>query len=190
MNYLVHLYLCDADPDHRLGTLMGDFVKGRLLPDLPAGLARGIEHHRQVDSFAHRNEACRRSKGRIDPAFGHCRAIMVDIFYDHFMARQWQRHAGQPLPPFAREIYTLLEENFSRLPPGLQTIAPRMIAHDWLTSYQEERVVGRVLERLAARLRYPNRMAEGLPELQRNYRELEGDFEEFLAAAVVFFRPQ
>lgn len=190
MNYLVHLYLSPSDPDELLGSLMGDFVKGRLPPGLPPGFRRGIECHRRVDSFAHAHPVIRRSRQRLDSSFGHYRPILIDIFYDHYLARTWERHADRPLPDFAREIYRLLQTNLDRLPPGLQRVAPRMIAHDWLVSYREEETIGLVLERIGERLRRPNPVHLGLAELKRNYREMEGDFEDFLAAAVAFFRKE
>jgi acyl carrier protein phosphodiesterase len=188
LNYLVHLFLAEPTPENLLGNLMGDFVKGRLDDAFPPGIRRGIELHRRIDSLAQRSPACRRSRTLIDPAFGHLRGIMVDIFYDHFLARNWSRHHPRPLEAFAREVYTLLEENFSRLPAGLQQVAPRMITHDWLVSYREPAVIGRVLQRIGTRLSRPNPLAHGVGELHRHYAELEADCNAFLAEAQAFVR--
>ena len=128
------------------------------------------------------------ASGRLDDLFGPGKGILVDIFYDHFMARNWDRYSPRPLEDFAREIYTLLEADFARLPPGLQRIVPHMIGHDWLVSYRRLDIIEVVLQRISARLRRPNRLAEGLPELRRHYRSLEGDFEDFLAAAAAYVR--
>lgn len=188
MNYLVHLYLAGPTPESQLGNLMGDFVKGRLGDAWPPAVRRGIEMHRRVDHFAHDHPTYRRSRARLDPAFGHCRGVMIDIFYDHFLARNWERHHPLPLPEFARQVYGLLTEHFAILPPGLQEVAPRMIAHDWLFSYRDTATIGRVLERVSARLSRPNPLGLGMTELQRNYRELEEDCELFLVQARDFVR--
>jgi len=188
VNYLVHLLLADDTPGSLLGNLMGDFVKGRLDDTYPPAIRQGIALHRQVDVFAHHHPAYRRSKMRLAPTYGHGRGIMVDVFYDHFLARNWSRHHPLPLEAFAARVYRLLEEHFPLLPPGLQRVASRMIRHDWLVSYREIDTIGVVLERIAGRLRRPLPLGRGIDDLRRHYAELEEDCEEFLAAARAFVR--
>ncbi len=183
MNYLIHLYLSEPTDESLLGNLMGDFVKGRLEGRYSPGLRRGIKLHRRIDSFSATCPAVRRSRQRLQPGFGHYRGIMVDVFYDHFMARNWASHHPTPLPEFAQRVYQLLEEQHAQLPAGLQQVAPRMIHRNWLVSYAEVEVIGRVLERISERLSRPNPMGEGLVELKSHYAQLHADFEEFLAEA-------
>jgi acyl carrier protein phosphodiesterase len=183
LNYLVHLYLSDPTPECRLGNLMGDFVKGRLANAWAPEILRGIRQHRRVDAFAHRSPVFRRSKARIHDSFGHCKGVLVDVFYDHFLARNWIRHSAVPLERFARDIYRLLEANREILPPGLQKVAPLMIGHNWLVSYRDTQTIGRVLERISERLSRPNPIALGIGELHRHYAGLEADCELFLAEA-------
>lgn len=186
MNYLVHLLLAEDTPASLLGNLMGDFVKGRLDDTFPPAIREGIALHRQVDVFAHHHPVYRRSRLRLAPVYGHGRGIMVDVFYDHFLARNWNRHHPLPLEEFAGRIYRLLEEHFPLLPPGLQRVAPRMIRHDWLVSYRDVETIGLVLERIAGRLRRPLPLGRGVGDLRRHYGDLEGDCEEFLAEARAF----
>ncbi len=188
MNYLIHLYLSEPTDESLLGNLMGDFVKGRLEGRYSPGLRRGIMLHRRIDSFSASCPAVRRSRQRLNPDFGHCRGIMVDVFYDHFMARNWASYHQTPLPEFAQRVYQLLEKQQPQLPAGLQQVAPRMIRRNWLVSYAEVEVIGRVLERISERLSRPNPMGGGLVELQKHYAELQADFEEFLTDAEAMVR--
>ena len=188
LNYLFHLYLAEPTEASLLGGMLGDFVKGRLDDRWPEAIRRGIERHRGIDSFAQANAVARRSLRRIDPSYRHCRSILVDVFYDHFLALNWPRHAEIPLEQFARRFYRILEEHHDLLPPGLQRIAPRMIAGRWLESYRDPETVKIVLHRLAERLSRPTPLAQGGMELRRHYRELEGDFTEFLPQAVAHAR--
>lgn len=183
LNYLVHLYLADPDPLCRLGNLVGDFVKGPLDDRWQDPLRRGLRQHRLVDVFAQDHPAFRRSRQRLDPAFGLCRGILVDVFYDHFLARNWQRHHELPLADFAAGVYRDIERYLPLLPEGFQEVAPRMISHDWLTSYRRPEAVGRALERLGRRLRRPRDLGAGLTEMLRHASALEADCEEFLANA-------
>ncbi|MDO3376904.1 ACP phosphodiesterase [Geoalkalibacter halelectricus] len=183
MNYLVHLYLSDGSPGGLLGNLMGDFVKGSPDAGLAPDIRAGILQHRRIDAFAQTNPHFRRSKRRLDDRFGHCKGILVDVFYDHFLARTWRRHHPLSLEEFATQVYQLLQAHFAILPPGLQEVAPRMIEHNWLVSYRETATIERVLHRLAARLSRPTPLAEGFTELLTHYEDLGADCSAFLADA-------
>ena len=186
MNYLVHLYLAGTDPELQLGGLMGDFVKGPIPADLPAGLARGLLLHRRIDSLAQNSPHTRQSRQRLQPKFGHGRGIIIDIFYDHFLASGWAEYSATPLAEFAAGIYRLLHANHERLPSGLQHVARRMSEHNWLVSYQHREVVGRALERIAQRLSRPLPLHEAVADLVAHDDLLREDFRGFMAEAVDF----
>ena len=183
MNYLVHLYLSDPEPLCRLGNLTGDFVKGPLDASWHPELARGLQQHRQVDSFAQNSPDFRHSKRRLAARFGHYRGILVDVYYDHLLARNWDQFADRPLEVFARQVYRSIEDHRHLLPADFRRVAPRMIKHDWLVAYRDPAAVGRALERLEQRLSRPAPLASGLGELLRNDAGLEADCEAFIKSA-------
>lgn len=180
MNYLVHLYLAGPDPELQLGGLMGDFVKGPLDERYPPGIVAGLRLHRRIDSLAAVSPHCRASRQRLHPRFGHTRAVLVDIFYDHFLAVHWSEFHPRPLADFAADVYRLLENNRSLLPEGLARIAPRMAELDWLTSYRDRASVKIALERIATRLSRVTALGEGATELERCGDELREDFRSFM----------
>ncbi len=188
MNHLLHLYLVEPHPDARLGALLGDYVKGPLDRRLPDRIRQGITHHRQLDSFAETATAFRRSKRRLDPALRHCRGILVDMAYDHFLARNWEAYHDQPLEEFAASIHLLLKANQPLLPPRLQNNLPRMLATNWLVALRNLDHIENVLQRLAARLSRPNLLGSGKDELLRHHQGLETDFTAFMVEARSFFR--
>jgi len=183
----MHLHLSDPEPLVRLGNLMGDFVKGRLddLP-YPADVIRGLKQHRAVDSFSHHSPAVRMSKERIHSRFSYFRGILIDVYYDHFLASNWSQHAAGTLEEFAAETYRLLEEHHDLLPDQLRQVAPRMIQYNWLVSYRDVEIMERALARIGQRLKRDNPLAEGYEELLRNYDELEEDCARFLVEAKSF----
>jgi len=163
---------------------MGDFVKGPLEDSpYPSEIIRGLRQHRAVDSFSHLSPIVKISKNRIDPSFGYFRSIMIDVFYDHFLAANWHHHDDTTLEEFARSVYLLLEEHEAILPEGLRKIAPRMIEHDWLVSYRETWVMERALKRISERLSRKNPLAGGFSELLKNYDKLQIDCARFLSEA-------
>ncbi len=183
MNYLVHLYLAGDQPGHLLGALMGDFVKGPLPEYYQGSLREGLQLHRKIDAYCIDQPDCRRSRQRIDVSFGHLRAIMVDIFYDHLLARHWREHHPLSLQVYAGHVYRLLEKNYDRLPAAMRPVVDRMIAMDWLCGYADLATVETVLQRIGKRLSRPNRLGEGLNQLTDNYLALASDCRGFLTAA-------
>lgn len=184
MNYLVHLYLSDLEPEIRLGNLAGDFVKGRLEEmNINPGLMRGLRQHRAVDSFSHTSQAVRSSKQRLRPEYRLYKPIMVDIFYDHLLAAHWSEFHPQPLAEFAAEVYRLFEVFADILPQEFRPVARRMASRDWLSSYAQKDVVSLVLERIGTRIRGGEIMGEGLYDLDKHYCELFEDCRRFLRDA-------
>ena len=190
MNYLVHLYLAGEDVELQLGGMMGDFVKGPIPADVPEKLALGLHLHRRIDSLAQTSPHTRQSRQRLQPKFGHGRGIIIDIFYDHFLAANWADHASEPLESYAAGVYRLLQENHQQLPPGLQQVAPRMIEYNWLVSYQHRAVVGKALQRIAQRLSRPLPLGEGVDDLSAHEASFRQDFKGFMAEAADFVKQE
>jgi acyl carrier protein phosphodiesterase len=190
LNYLVHLYLSGPDPEIQLGGLMGDFVKGRIPTDYPEKIALGLHLHRRIDSLAQNSPHTRRSRQRLDPKFGHGRGIIVDIFYDHFLAANWRDYSTSHLTSYAADVYELLQASHLQLPHGLQQVAPRMIEYNWLVSYQHREVVGKALQRIAQRLSRPLPLAEGVDDLDTHEVSLRQDFAGFMDEAKIFVQEE
>ena len=190
MNYLVHLYLAGADPELQLGGLMGDFVKGPIPAGYPEKLALGLRLHRRIDSLAQNSPYTRQSRQRLDPKFGHGRGIIVDIFYDHFLAVNWSDYSPESLASYAEKVYRLLQGQHAQLPAGLQQVALRMIKHNWLVSYQYRAVVGKALQSISRRLSRPLPLGEGIEDLAPHEVLFRHDFEGFMSEATDFVKKE
>lgn len=190
MNYLAHALLAGPDDDYRLGGLLGDFVKGPLANaggHLPENVLAGIVLHRRIDSFADAHAAFRASRGRVSAERRRYSGIMIDLFYDHFLARHWASFSAQPLPSFAANVYTLLASQADLLPKKLAEILPCMRRDDWLGSYRELSGVSLALDRMAEhRLKRANPLGGAGAELAAAYRDFERDFLDFFPAALAF----
>ena len=178
MNFLAHLYLSGSDHGLIVGNLLGDFVKGRLRGDYPVAIERGIELHRRIDSFSSLNTHFLLSKRRIDPSFGHYRGVMVDLFYDHFLSKQWSDYSDIGFNMFISNTRMIVEEYRNFLPERLKPLIPYIFS-ELLPSYREIAGISRALVRMSARLKRINRLGDGGVELEGNYNELRGDFHQF-----------
>jgi acyl carrier protein phosphodiesterase len=186
MNYLAHLYCSPPHEDAWLGSLLGDFVKGAIGERFAPPVAAAIRLHRELDSFTDAHAAVQRSKSRVSGARRRYAGIMIDMFYDHFLARSWQEFHDEPLKAFSARIYALLERRHAELPEKMQLVAQRMATHDWFGSYARAATIHGALDRIAARLRRANRLAGGGEELLSDYAGFEADFRAFLPEARAF----
>lgn len=187
MNFLAHAYLAGPDPADRLGGMLGDFVKGPLPAGLPGAVAAGVSLHRRIDSFADTHPAFRASRARVSAERRRYAGVMVDLFYDHFLARRWAEFSPEALEDFTAGTYALLARHAALLPPRLAQIFPYMRREDWLGSYRELASVGEALDNMSRhRLTRPNRLAGAARELEAEYDAFERDFRAFLPDALAF----
>ncbi len=179
MNYLAHLLLADQSPASLVGGLLGDFAKGLDVSSLPEAVRAALLQHRRIDAFTDSHETVRRSRARVSRQFSRFSGILVDVFYDHFLAADWPSHCIEPLPAFSKRVYGALHEHQRLLPLRLSRVLPRMASEDWLSGYAEIENVGHALAGLERRFKRPTGLARALGELTGNYEALRADFAHF-----------
>ena len=153
MNWLAHLFLSEPEVEHRLGNLLADLVKGKARAALPPGIQRGIACHQAIDAFTDTHAIVQRSKRRIGEEHGRFAGILVDMFYDHFLARNWEQYASMPLEQFTAEIYQSFRGYAAAdLPEEARDLLARMSTTDLLGSYASLTGIAAALRRLSRRL--------------------------------------
>lgn len=190
MNFLAHLYLSEPNEPAWLGSLMGDFVKGPLDGRYGTEITRAIALHRRIDVFTDAHPLVRVSKARISSTRRRYAGIMMDVFYDHFLAKHWSEFHEEALSDFTARIYKILERNHALLPERLQYMAPRMAQWDWLGSYADIGSIYTALNRMGQRLKRSNALLNSTDELVEHYAEIEADFRAFLPEVLRFARSQ
>ncbi len=176
MNYLAHVLLSGPDPQWQLGGYLGDHVRGRRWEDFPAGMASGILLHRQIDVFTNAHPAFASARERLDPAFRRYAGILLDLFFDHFLAASFDRLTGRNLSVFAGVTYSNLRAHWHVLPPSLQRFARYQERHNLLTNYADEACLSMVLGAVSGRLKRANPLAEGMGQLHKSRSDLEALF--------------
>lgn len=180
MNFLAHLFLSGTNPEIRVGNFIGDFVRGRNLHEqFRADMALGIELHREIDDFTDSHAVVRESKIRLRPKYRHYAPVIVDMFYDHFLARKWNDYHPLPLDHYAKESYELLQKYADQLPLRVQQMLPYMIQGNWLVSYSRIEGIHRALSGMAHRTPYKSKMEEATHDLKKYYAEFEMEFVQF-----------
>ncbi|WP_373975849.1 ACP phosphodiesterase [Chitinibacter sp. SCUT-21] len=177
MNYLAHLHLAPDDVEARIGNLLGDFLKPAHAQHLPATMQSAMQLHRWIDQFTDSHPIVAECKTWIASERQRYAGILIDIYFDHFLARHWAQFDQRALRDFSQQVYAELIEYDSILPKKLHEILPSMVKFDWLTGYQDLERIEQVLAGFARhRIRRQSHFAAGIDDLQRYYSHFEKAF--------------
>ena len=186
MNFLAHALLAGESPALVVGGVVGDWIKGPLPAGLPEDLARGVALHRAIDSFAETHPAFCASRARMSPARRRYAGVLVDIFYDHLLARDWARYRGDGLGRYCALVYRQIADRRHHLPASAHHALELMAREDWLQSYGGLEGIADVLARMARRARQPNPLAGGEADFVAAAEGFERDFRDWLPDAQHF----
>ncbi|SDR95085.1 ACP phosphodiesterase [Pseudomonas fuscovaginae UPB0736] len=189
MNYLAHLHLGGRHPEQLLGSLYGDFVKGRVEGQFTPSIEAAIQLHRRIDVFTDSHSLVDQALSRFELTRRRYAGIVLDVFFDHCLARDWSLYAEGSLENFTAGVYRVLASE-PRLPGRLAQIAPYMAADDWLGSYRQFEVLGQVLRGISRRLSRPEEMVHAMGELEALYEPLSEDFRLFYPRLQAFSQAQ
>lgn len=179
MNYLSHLFLAEATAESLIGNLAGDFVKGAIGDRFPPGIAAGIRHHRRVDAFTDAHPSVAAFRRVLIPDHGHYARIISDMFFDHFLAIDFERYAREPLDAFLARVYGLIDQHVDELPGRLAFVYPHMRDGGWLESYATIDGIHLALTNLSHRLSRRPHLETATHHLIDSRAELERLFHAF-----------
>lgn len=186
MNYLAHLYLSRESEEQMLGNFLGDFVKRKDFERYPAEIIKGIQLHHLIDAFTDRHPIVRQSKQKLRSRYRHYAGVIVDIYYDHFLARHWASYSPIPLRQFSAHAYSVMRKHHHILPIRVQSMLPHMESHDWLSNYAQMAGLQRVFQGMSRRTSFRSNMQFATEDLQQNYEEYEKEFLLFFAELIEF----
>jgi acyl carrier protein phosphodiesterase len=186
MNYLAHFYLSDQTSEGFTGSIMGDFVRGNFVGKYTPIIEREIEIHRKIDVFTDTNSIVKRSKQRVSKSRGKFAGVLVDMFYDHFLAVNFESHTNISLEEFSQKVYQSINHSQKFLPLELHEKIVWIAKYDLLSSYTKIEGIGRALYGISKRIKRKNNLPEGIFDLKNNYHELQKDFTEFFPQLVEF----
>ncbi|MEA1785387.1 acyl carrier protein phosphodiesterase [Arenibacter sp. GZD96] len=186
MNFLAHIYLSFDDDEITIGNFIADSIKGNKFQHLSKGIQKGILLHRAIDTFTDAHPTVRISTKRLHAHYSHYSRVIVDIFYDHFLAVNWQLYSQTPLPVFVDQFYDLLQENFEVLPEGTQRMMPYMISDNWLLNYAKMEGIAKVLNGMNRRTQHRSKMNLAISDLETHYEEFQNEFSSFFEELIIF----
>lgn len=176
MNHLAHLFLAPDSPEARIGSVMGDFVRGVDLSTYSDNIVNGVQHHRAVDSFTDSHPAVLDSKRLFSQRRRRFAGVALDILYDHYLLRHWYRFAETDRDRFIEQVYGELEDYQHLMPETMAIVTRRMVFHDWFGAYHSLENIGHALDGVASRIRFANRFDGIIEEIYQHEEELEANF--------------
>nr|WP_294937149.1 acyl carrier protein phosphodiesterase [uncultured Flavobacterium sp.] len=179
MNFLAHIYLSGNNDLIKIGNFMADGIRGHDYEQFPIDVQKGILLHRAIDTFTDAHPIFRKSKHRLHEAYGHYSGVIIDILYDHFLAKNWATYSEEKLEDYANKFYQSLRDNYDWLTARTQGMLPSMIGRNWLMSYATLEGISMILFQMDYRTKNRANMQNAMKELQEYYADFETEFTAF-----------
>jgi acyl carrier protein phosphodiesterase len=179
MNFLAHLYLSGNNEQIMVGNFIGDYVKGREYLYYPDEITKGIMLHRYIDTFTDIHPITKQSRLRVQDKYHKYSGIIIDIFYDYFLACEWDTYYPASLDSFVENVFDVLKKHYYDFPQGIKNWFPNFIRNNWLLSYSSIDGMERILHRMSSRTSLPENTDYAIDILRKNENEMREEFHEF-----------
>lgn len=179
MNYLAHMFLSCRDESLLIGNFISDFISNKEKSQFNADIQKGIELHRQIDTFTDTHEQVYQANDLIRASQEKYTPVVTDIFFDHFLIKNWDLYTHIQLSEFTRQTYDLMNKYMETYPDTLKSLVPLMINDDFLMSCKNEVRLRKTFQRVANRAKFPNHFDRAYDDLMQHYEALERHFKVF-----------
>ncbi|MBX2931708.1 MAG: DUF479 domain-containing protein [Chitinophagaceae bacterium] len=181
MNYLAHAYFSFEQKDILIGNMISDFVKGKTKFNYTASIQKGIQLHRNIDSFTDNHSATKEAKKVFTPLVRLYAGAFVDVVYDHFLANDKNCfESDKALQTFVLNTYHTLQSAYTILPQPFQQMLPYMQQQNWLYNYQFEWGIEKSFQGVVRRATYLKNSETAFIAFQHNYTTLQHCYHHFI----------
>lgn len=179
MNFLAHIYLSGDNDLIKIGNFMADGIRGKQFENYHSEIQEGIILHRFIDTYTDAHPIFRKSTKRLHHEYHHYAGVIVDVFYDHFLAKNWNTYSDENLTDFTNNFYQSLRDNYDFLSERAKGMMPYLIEQNWLLSYQTVEGIHQILTQMDRRTKNASKMRFASNELKEHYTEFEIEFTTF-----------
>ncbi|WP_144895117.1 ACP phosphodiesterase [Lutibacter sp. Hel_I_33_5] len=169
-----------------IGNFIADHIRGNKFEHFDPEIQQGILLHREIDTFTDAHKIVRKSKRRLHERYGHYDGVIIDIFFDHFLAKNWSQYSAIPLDVYTNSVYQLFQEKQEDLPEKSQQFIKYMVEYDILYNYQFLDPIDRVLNGMNRRTKGKSQMNLAIEDLKEQYQNFEDDFSAFFEDLRIF----
>ena len=186
MNFLAHIHLSGENEFIKIGNFMADGVRGKQYKNFPQEIQKGILLHRAIDTFTDAHPLFRQSTKKLHSRYHHYAGVIVDMYYDHFLAKNWSDYHNESLALYSEKFYQSLLDNHSILTSKTQHLLPYMMEYNWLVNYQSVPGLEGILSQMDRRTKNQSLMRFATEELVAHYDEFEAEFSLFYKEVQLF----
>ena len=186
MNYLAHLYISGQEKELLVGNFIADDVKGKRYKSYSDGIQQGIFLHRKIDEFADNHPIFNHSKKRLYSVYHHYAGVVNDVFYDHFLAKDWNTYSDIPLNKFSAYCYKTLLSYWFHLPNSVKQYLPFIVYHRRFTAYANMEGIEDSIRIMAKYSSLPDHTEQAIRILSDKYEEYREEFHRFFPELVAF----
>jgi len=158
---------------------MADGVRGNHYLTYDSEIQKGIVLHRAIDTFTDAHPIFRKCTKRLHSEYHHYSGVIVDVFFDHFLAKNWNIYSLEPLENFVENFYISLSTYENHLTEKAKMMKPYMIEQNWLLNYRSIDGIEKILTQMDRRTKNVSMMRNSVTELKLYYSEFEQDFTYF-----------
>ena len=155
---------------------MADGIRGNQFDTYPTEVQNGIFLHRAIDTFTDAHPIFRESTKKLHARYHHYAGVIVDVFYDHFLAKNWSTYSNENLADFIERFYQSLKDNATILSPRTAGFMEVMFRENWLWSYRTIGGIDKILTQMDRRTKNQSQMRTATEELEQFYTEFENEF--------------
>lgn len=181
MNYLAHQFLSGDNPGIRVGNFMADFIKGNKFQNFEKDIQTGILFHREIDWYTDNHKITVELREEFRAYFGKYSGVALDLYFDHFLAKNWEKYSNKDLGEYTHEVYEIMDQHSELFPNRLKNMLFYMKRDNWLLGYQYLEGIGRALTGLSKRTSFESGLEKGQSVLEENYQLIEKGFIEFIS---------
>lgn len=188
MNFLAHQYLSGESEKVKLGNFIGDYIKGKKYQDFHPEIQKGIILHRNIDHFTDRHPIVLESSNRLKKGYKRYSGVVVDVIYDHFLAKNWNSYHIQDINKFVNKSHEILVKNYLVLPTQVKFFLPFLIQSRRLQSYATFEGLHEALEIMSRRTSLPCQSNYALETLKNNYDNFQSEFDNFMKDLLAYVK--
>ena len=186
MNFLAHIYLSNDNFSLAVGNLIADRVKGKYLTDFSPMIQKGIILHRKIDAFTDLHPLFKECVSLLFPIYRHYSRVIIDMYFDHFLASNWDKYHSKNLKDFLNEFYDALKIESENFPENIKNFSKTLIFYNWFDSYKTITGLELILTQMEQRTRFPSKLSASTKELKENYTYFHNRFSSFMEEVIDF----
>ena len=176
MNYLAHVYLSRENIDLAIGNFIADNIKGNNYKKFNINWQKGILLHRFIDSYTDSHYIFREHSKLFFDSHRHYSRVLIDIFYDHFLAKNWKKYSHISLENFEFDFCKSLAQNLNKFPNEMSNKIRFFIYQKWFTKYSSIKGLIYILEKMDNKTQYESKFVTSIEKFISFAPEMESQF--------------